>query len=349
MALTLALLGAGALLLYLGAEAAVRGATGLSRALRIPAFTLGALLFGVDIEGLGAALVAAGRGQTEIAAGESFGTILFLFSLALGAALLFARSPVPSPSPGMVALPALPLVACAVAISDRFVARWEGALLVVIYAAYVVMVVLRANGEGEGAGPEGVQGGSSPARRSGADLAAASPLGEAPRRRRGAEKGEEGSPEAPPTSGRPTVRLVLVTAAGLLLVYLGATVLVAGGTRLVDLTTLSAGFVGAAVVGVLTSLDEVLLEVLPIRRGEPGLATGNLFGTLAAFTTGVPGLAALIRPLVLDGAAAAAFLGVALLYFVVGTSFLARGKAGRLVGVTVVILYAAWLALTSTV
>jgi cation:H+ antiporter len=317
MALTLALLGAGALLLYLGAEASVRGAAGLSRALRIPAFALGALLFGVDIEGLGAAVVAAGRGQTEIAAGESFGTILFLFSLALGAALLLARSPVPSPSPGMVALPALPVVACAVAISDRFVARWEGALLVVIYAAFVVMVVLRANGErSEAEGPP----------RAGQGVGA----------------------EAPRASTWPT-RLVLLTGGGLLLVYLGATVLVAGGTRLVDLTTLSAGFVGAAVVGVLASLDEVLLEVLPIRRGEPELATGNLFGTLAAFTTGVPGLAALIRPLVLDGASAAAFLAVALLYFVVGTSFLARGKAGRLVGGTVLILYAVWLALTSMV
>jgi Ca2+/Na+ antiporter len=91
----------------------------------------------------------------------------------------------------------------------------------------------------------------------------------------------------------------------------------------------------------------VLLEVIPIRRGEPELATGNLFGTLAAFTTGVPGLAALVRPLFLDGVAAAAFLGVALLYFVVGTVFLVRGRAGRLLGATVLIIYAVWLAMAS--
>jgi cation:H+ antiporter len=303
MALTLALLGAGALLLYLGAEAAVRGAAGLSRALRIPAFALGALLFGVDIEGLGAALVAAGRGQTEIAAGESFGTILFLFSLALGAALLLSRRPVPSPSPAMVALPALPVIACAVAITDRFVSRWEGVLLVVIYVGYVVMVLLR---------------------------------GDAPEREL----------EEAPAARRP-LSLAVLTVGGLVLVYVGATVLVAGGGRLVDLTALSAGFVGAAVVGILVSLDEVLLEVIPIRRGEPELATGNLFGTLAAFTTGVPGLAALVRPLILDSVAAAAFLGVALLYFVVGTWFLVRGRAGRLLGATVLILYAVWLALAS--
>jgi cation:H+ antiporter len=306
MSLTLAFLAAGALLLYVGAESAVRGATGLSRALRIPAFALGALLFGVDFEGLGAAVVAAGRGQTEIAAGESFGTILFLFSVALGAALLMARSPVPSPSPAMVALPALPVVACAIAISDRFVARWEGALLVMIYGAYVVLVILRGNGAG-------------------------------------AREEAGTSLDAPTGWTGPALR----TAGGLALVYVGATLVVTGGSRLVDVTTLSAGFVGAAVVGILVSLDEVLLEILPIRRGQPELATGNLFGTLAAFTTGVPGVAALVRPLVLDGAAAAAFLAAALLYFVVGTAFLARGRAGRLVGGTVLVIYAAWLALTS--
>jgi cation:H+ antiporter len=318
MALTLALLGAGAVVLYLGAEAAVRGAAGLSSALRIPAFALGALLFGVDLEGLGAAVVAAGRGQTEIAAGESFGTILFLFSVALGGALLLSTRPLPSPSPAMVALPALPVVACALAISDRFVSRWEGALLVVIYMGYVVMVLLR----GEGAGGEGL-----------------------PRAGRGEGAGGGGSPEAP-TSWRGAG---LLTAVGIVLVYVGATLLVAGGGRLVDLTALSAGFVGAAVVGILVSLDEVLLEVIPIRRGEPELATGNLFGTLAAFTTGVPGLAALVRPLILDGVVAAAYLAVALLYFVVGTWFLTRGRAGRLLGATVLGLYAVWLALASRV
>jgi cation:H+ antiporter len=305
------LLLAGAVILYLGAEAAVRGATGVSRALGVPAFALGAVLFGVDVEGLSAAVVASGRGQTAIAAGESFGTILFLFSLALGAALLLAKDPVRSPSPVMVALPALPVIACALAISDRFVARWEGALLVVIYAAYVALVLLRGNG-GQ------------------------------------AEEPGRAEPEGPTTTPRTRwMASVMFTLGGMALVYVGASLLVAGGVRLVNVSALSAGFVGAAVLGVLVSLDEVLLEVLPIRRGEPELATGNLFGTLAAFTTGVPGVAALVSPLVLDGAASSAYLGAAVLYFVVGTAFLARGHAGRRLGLIVLAMYAVWLALAS--
>src|SRR5437763_1542902 len=183
MLVALLLLAAGTVLVAVGAESAVRGAARFALATGIPAFALGALLFGLDFEGTAGALIAAGRGQTTLSAGEVYGTIIFLFSAAFGAALL----------------------------------------------------------------------------------------------------------------------------------------------------------------GRLATLDEVLLETLPIRRGRPELATGNLFGTVAAFTSLVPGLAALIHPLVLDGAAAVAFLGAAGLYTLVAVAFLARDRAWRVLGVVVLVAYAAWL------
>jgi cation:H+ antiporter len=307
MAAALGLLAVGAVILYVGAETAVRGAARFARAAGIPAFMLGALLFGLDIEGLGTALIAAGRGQTQIAAGEIFGTVLFLFSVALGLALILAREPVPTPPPMMVAAPAVSMTAAAAALFDHFVSRQEGAFLLALYVVYLVFVL----------------------------------------REGGAARERPERLESEPGGAVP--RLALVTLAGLALLFVGATLLVAGGTRLVDRTALSAGFVGAAVVGALTSLDEVLLEVLPVRRGAPHLATGNLFGTLAAFTTGVLGLAALVRPLDVDGAANAAFLGMAFLYAVVSTAFMWRGRAGRLLGVGVLGFYGLWLALTATV
>jgi cation:H+ antiporter len=308
MITTLGLLFAGALILYAGAEAALRGATAYAKAAGIRPFLLGAVLFGVDVEGLGAALVAAGRGQTEIAAGEAFGTVLFLFSAAFGLALVLARKPVPAPSQVMIVAPALPLVAAAATLFDHYVSRPEAALLLALYVGYLVLVVRDRS---------------------------------LPR-----EQSEEAQPEQRSGSN---ARLFLITLGGLGLLYLGAALLVAGGTRIVDRTALSAGFVGAAVVGTLASLDEVLLEILPVRRGTPDLATGNLFGTLAAFSTGVLGLAALIRPLDVDGAANAAFLAMAFLYAVIATTFLVRGGAGRILGAFVLGFYLLWLALTATV
>jgi cation:H+ antiporter len=146
------------------------------------------------------------------------------------------------------------------------------------------------------------------------------------------------SPRLPP--------LVLLLG-GLVLVYAGATTLVSGGIRLLDRTSLTAGFVGAAIVGALAAMDEVFLEVVPVLRDLPELATGNLFGTIAAFTTGALGLAALIRPLEIDSAANSAFLAIAVLYAIVSVPFLARGKAGRLTGLLLMIAYAVWLALAS--
>lgn len=302
MLFAVALLVVGAAVLYVGSEAAVRGATALVRALGLPGFVLGALLFGVDLEGLGAAVVAAGRDQTALAAGEIFGTVLFLYSAAFGAALLLAREPVPSPGRLMVLTPGLHLVAGAFAISDRYVARLEGVLLIVFYLAYVGLVL---------------RSGRIPA----------------------AETGEAQRAGAP----RSKARLAVLTFGGLLVIVGGAAILVAGGARLVTESGLAAGFVGATALGILVSLDEVLLEVLPVRRGTPELATGNLFGTLAAFTTGVLGLAAVVRPLEIDAPGAAAFLGSAFLYALVATVFVVRGRAGRTLGAVVLASYAAWL------
>ena len=133
------------------------------------------------------------------------------------------------------------------------------------------------------------------------------------------------------------------TVAGLAFVYLGASVLVSGGVRILHRTSLSAGFVGAAVIGALASADEVLLEVLPVRRGLPDLATGNLFGTVAAFSSVVLGLAALVHPLALDTAAQVAFLAGTAAYALVAALFLLVGRLPRWLGLILLAGYVAWL------
>ena len=303
MALAIVLLLGGAAVLTVGAEAAIRGAGRFARAHRISPFALGALLFGIDLESLGAALVAAGRGQTSIAAGGAFGTIVFLFSAAFGAALLVSRKPVEAPSAEMVLLPALALATGGMALSDQMVSRFEGAGLIGIYLIYIGAVIR----EGRAARVRAEE----------------------------IEREAQEGPKLPP---------IVLLVAGLGLVYLGASVLVDGGVRILHRTSLAAGFVGAALIGALASLDEVLLEVVPVLRGMPELATGNLFGTVAAFATGVIGVTALVRPLEVDSAANSAFIAASLLYTVVAVAFLARGRAGKVVGLIVIAVYGLWLA-----
>jgi cation:H+ antiporter len=305
----LGLLAVGAVVLYVGAEAAVRGAAALARTLGIRPFVLGALLFGIDLESLGTAVAASARGETALAAGEIVGTVLFLYGAAFGAALLVAREPIPSPGPVLVLTPALHLVAGAFAMTDRYVARLEGVFLVLMYLAYVGLLI---------------RGGRIPPGSTEVE--------------REATIGRGGTPLT-----------AAVTVGGLALVAVGAAVVVAGATRFTDASGLTAGFVGAAILGVLVSLDELVLQVLPVRRGQAELATGNLFGTLPAMAAGVMGLAALVHPLDVDSAGAAGYLAMAFLYAVVATVFLARGRAGRWLGAFVLAAYSGWLVVASTI
>jgi cation:H+ antiporter len=309
MLLAVILLIVGAVVLIAGAESAVRGTARFATLAGVPAFVLGALLFGIDFEGLGAALLAAGRGQTAIAAGEAFGTVMFLFGVGFAFALLLSRGSIKAPAPLMVALPAVCVAAAALVVADQYVTRAEGLWLLVLYAVYVWVVV---------------------AQRAGVD-------------ERARELEREGS-EIPGGRGRAAV----IALFGLGAVYVGAWVLVQGGIRIVERTGLAAGFVGAAVIGSLSALDEVFLEVLPVMRGAPELATGNLFGTVAAFSTVVIGLAALIHPLLLDAAAQMSFLAAAALYAIVATAFLVRGELSKPVGFVLLAAYVAWLGYTVT-
>lgn len=146
-----------------------------------------------------------------------------------------------------------------------------------------------------------------------------------------------------PAGRGPRVPPPALLAGGVAVLALGAIALVAGGVRLLGRTGLSAGFVGAAILGGLAGLREVMREVSPGHRAGRGPATEHLFGTMAALTTGVVGVAALVRPLVLDGTTASAFLVAAALHALVAAVLLARGKAGRLTGAAVLLGYAAWL------
>src|SRR5207302_6712968 len=187
--------------LTVGAESAIKGAGRLADRHGVSPFLLGALLFGVDIESVGAAVVAAARNQPSIAAGEAFGTVVFLVAVAFGVALLLAPRPVPSPSPLMVLLPGAAIAAGALAVSDLEISRGEGAILVGAYLLYVAFVLQ----EGRAARVR------------------------AEEIRREAETG----PRLPPS---------VLLVGGLALVYLGATALVSGGVRILDRTSLQAGF-----------------------------------------------------------------------------------------------------------
>jgi len=162
--------------------------------------------------------------------------------------------------------------------------------------------------------------------------------------------GKSGDDHPPPAdrAGRgpsgPALSGLLGMALGVGGAYLGARVLIAGGIRVAERAGLLAGFVGAAIVGPGASARTVVGVARRPSGEHPPTAQ---FVAITAFGAGALGAAAFVRPLVVDGAAAEAFVAAVAIYALTATVFLGRGRAGRLTGLAVIALYGLWIALSS--
>jgi cation:H+ antiporter len=141
--------------------------------------------------------------------------------------------------------------------------------------------------------------------------------------------------------------------AGLILVGLGALMagaylLVTGATGIARALGISETVIGLTVVAVGTSLPELATSVVAARRGEAGLALGNILGSNVFNIFAILGLTALLIPIPvppgLTHVDLAFFAGSALIL----VAFLVIGRIGRGAGLLLLLLYAgyiAWLAL----
>jgi len=306
------------ILIALGAAALVVGADAVTRGVCKSVFTagvspssVGLAFLGLEIGPLVILALAAARGDSSIAAGIALGSAGYLVAAGLGAGLMMLRRSVPSPTAIAVVLPGIPLLAAGIAVGDGVVNRVEGIGLIVMFGIYLAVMGLD---------------GSIPSAR-GDEL------------RRGAARGLR-------------VPALLLCAAGVVAAVVGAEVLLGGGERLLAHTGLSAGFVGAALIGPLSALGG-LRDVLPAApssrpgRGAPSPEevepAAQAYATLACLGAGGLGLAAIIHPLRIDGAAQFAAVAAAAVYVPSAVAFLARGRAGPVAGFLGVVLAVIWV------
>lgn len=148
---TSALLLAGLGTLVLGSHWLVEGAVAAARWLAVPetVIALTIVAIGTSMPEVAASVVAAARGQREIAVGNVVGSCLFNLMGVLGTSSLLAGNlPVP---PGLATFDLPVMVACAIAClpifaRDRTIARWQGFVFLAFYAAYLAYLVLDATG-----------------------------------------------------------------------------------------------------------------------------------------------------------------------------------------------------------
>jgi len=152
VARNLGLIVGGLLLLVAGAQWLVEGAVTFARALGV-----GELLIGLTVVAVGTSLpeiatsvLASLRGEREIAVGNVVGSNILNILGVLGLTALLTPTPIVVPL-GALAFDIPVLVATAVAclpifFSGRIIARWEGALFLAYYVAYISYLVLAALG-----------------------------------------------------------------------------------------------------------------------------------------------------------------------------------------------------------
>ncbi|MCB9651964.1 MAG: calcium/sodium antiporter [Deltaproteobacteria bacterium] len=137
-------------MLVLGSEWLVSGAVTLARAMGVSDLVIGLTVvsIGTSLPEVATTVVAAARGERDMAVGNVVGSNIFNVLCVLGVTALVAPHGVPVPSEALFFDLPVMVAACVVALpiffSNYAIERWEGALLLAYYAAYVTYLVLAA-------------------------------------------------------------------------------------------------------------------------------------------------------------------------------------------------------------
>jgi len=142
----------GIALLAGGANLLVTGAVNVATSLGVSGLVVGLTIVavGTSMPELITSVVAALRGERDIAVGNVVGSCIANIGLVLGLPALFTSGGIPVASAAIAVdiplLLAAAVVVAPIAFTGFTVQRWEGALLVGLYLAYVAYVVLDATG-----------------------------------------------------------------------------------------------------------------------------------------------------------------------------------------------------------
>ncbi len=144
---------AGLALLVVGSNLLVSGAVSLAQALGLSELVIGLTIIaiGTSLPELATSLIAAWKGERDIAVGNIVGSNLFNLLAVLGLAglvspekIAVARSAIEFDFPVMLAV----MVACLpIFFSGYRINRWEGALFLSYYVAYTAYLIMHSNGE----------------------------------------------------------------------------------------------------------------------------------------------------------------------------------------------------------
>ncbi len=303
---------AGLLLLIWGADRFVHGAAATARNLGVAPLLIGltVVAFATSAPEILVAIVAASRGETDLAVGNAIGSNIANIGLVLGTVALVRPIEMTSATlrREMPALLAVSLLTVSLFL-DSYLSRVDG--FVLMTGLLIVMVWLVRLG----------------VRSSASDPMTAEYEAEIPRDMR----------------MRTAVIWLII---GLVVLLIGAEFMVDGALNIARALGVTDIVIGITVVALATSLPELAVSLVSALKGEYGLALGNIVGSNTFNSLAVIGIAAIIHPAALPPSVLSLHIFVlvafTLVLFAMTYDYDGKGQISRLEGAALLTAFLAY-------
>ena len=298
----------GFVLLVWGADKFVEGASALARKMGVSPLLVGLTIvaFGTSMPELAVSVTAALRGANEIAVGNVVGSNMFNLLVVAGLSavicpLVMDKMLLRRDWPLSIFAAVLLLVAIA---PDHVIARWEGAVLLVIFAVILSRQIKAALNDR-------------------AQLAAA-------------------EAEAAEMTKSPVLIWVNIVL-GLACIVLGGQLAVNGATGIARMFGLSETLIGLTIVAIGTSLPELVTSIVAARKGQNEIAMGNVIGSNLFNILLILGVSSVITPIPVQATSiidCLFLIAISVVFYLPAR----KGKLGRLPGAVMAAMYVAYTA-----
>ena len=290
MFISIILLILGLVILIIGAEGLVRGASSISKRLGIPAIVIGLTIvaFGTSAPELIVNIFSALKGTTDLALGNIIGSNIANILLILGASALIVDLQVQKNTTWKeIPFATLAVFAVFIMANDKIfdkssidvLTRTDGLALLLFFAIFLYYTVELMR-----------RGGNQEIEKTIATISVQDYNLNLSRKGSGNAGEEEIKIYTLPIS-------ILLTIGGLLFLFFGGKLLVDNAILLAKLAGLSEMLIGLTIVAIGTSLPELATSVIAARKGQSDIAIGNIVGSNIFNIFWILGITSVMKPI----------------------------------------------------
>lgn len=286
----------GVVLVLWGADRLTEGAVAVAERLRVPQIVIGLTIvaLGTSMPELCVSVVSALKGTPDLAVGNVVGSNIFNALLIVGVAALVApmtilRSTVFKDVPCALVASVVLLMMCQ---NDWIITRLDGAILFVFSLVFMQLTIKGATSAQPA--PQAVQGQvAEKAQTAGKAQAQAAEKNQT----QGAEEKEASAGKRPMKGWLAGLWMVV----GLAALIGGSNLFVGGATEVARALSVSDAVIGLTIVAGGTSLPELATSVVAAKKGNSGIAIGNVLGSNVLNILFILGLTGMISPMHIEG------------------------------------------------